>query len=72
MATATTTSQDVRDSFEDKVTQIRIMIESEFSDISKLLITRKNKLLQELEEILNKYKQENIKRKEEISELKKD
>ena len=70
MATATT-SQDVRDSFEDKVTQIRIMIESEFSDISKLLITRKNKLLQELEEILNKYKQENIKRKEEISELKK-
>ena len=70
MATATT-SQDVRDSFEDKVTQIRIMIESEFSDISKLLITRKNKLLQELEEILNKYKQENIKRKEEISELEK-
>ena len=68
MATATT-SQDVRDSFEDKVTQIRIMIESQFSDISKLLITRKNKLLQELEEILNKYKQENIKRKEEISEL---
>ena len=68
MATATT-SQDVRDSFEDKVTQIRIMIESEFSDISKLLITRKNKLFQELEEILNKYKQENIKRKEEISEL---
>ena len=64
MATATT-SQDVRDSFEDKVTQIRIMIESEFSDISKLLITRKNKLLQELEEILNKYKQEisNVKRK---------
>ena len=70
MATATT-SHDVRDSFEDKVTQIRIMIESEFSDISKLLITRKNKLLQELEEILNKYKQENIKRKEEISELEK-
>ena len=70
MATATT-SQDVRDSFEDKVTQIRIMIESQFSDISKLLITRKNKLLQELEEILNKYKQENIKRKEEISELEK-
>ena len=51
------------------MTQIRIMIESQFSDISKLLITRKNKLLQELEEILNKYKQENIKRKEEISEL---
>ena len=68
MATATT-SQDVRDSFEDKVTQIRIMIESRFSDISKLLITRKNTLLQELEEILNKYKQENIKRREEISEL---
>ena len=70
MATATT-SQDVRDSFEDEVTQIRNMIESQFSDISKLLITRKNKLLQELEEILNKYKQENIKRKEEISELEK-
>ena len=68
MATATT-SQDVRDSFEDEVTQIRNMIESQFSDISKLLITRKNKLLQELEEILNKYEQENIKRKEEISEL---
>ena len=71
MATATT-SQDVRDSFEDEVTQIRNMIESQFSDISKLLITRKNKLLQELEEILNKYKQENIKRKEEISELEKE
>ena len=70
MATATT-SQDVIDSFEDKVTQIRIMIESQFCNISKLLITRKNKLLQELEEILNKYKQENIKRKEEISELEK-
>ena len=70
MATATT-SQDVRDSFEDEVTQIRNMIESQFSDISKLLITRKNKLLQELEEILNKYKQENIKRKEEISKLEK-
>ena len=70
MATATT-SQDVRNSFEDEVTQIRNMIESQFSDISKLLITRKNKLLQELEEILNKYKQENIKRKEEISELEK-
>ena len=70
MATATT-SQDVRDSFEDEVTQIRNMIESQFFDISKLLITRKNKLLQELEEILNKYKQENIKRKEEISELEK-
>ena len=70
MATATT-SQDVRDSFEDEVTQIRNMIESQFSDISKLLITRKNKLLQELEEILNKYKQENIKRKEEFSELEK-
>ena len=70
MATATT-SQDVRDSSEDEVTQIRNMIESQFSDISKLLITRKNKLLQELEEILNKYKQENIKRKEEISELEK-
>ena len=70
MATATT-SQDVRDSFEDEVTRIRKMIESQFSDISKLLITRKNKLLQELEEILNKYKQENIKRKEEISELEK-
>ena len=31
MATATT-SQDVRDSFEDEVTQIRNMIESQFSD----------------------------------------
>ena len=36
-----------------------------------MLVTRKNKLLQELEEILNKFKQENIKRKEEISELEK-
>ena len=70
MATATT-SQDVRNSFEDEVTQIRNMIEIQFFDISKLLVTRKNKLLQELEEIFNKFKQENIKRKEEISELEK-
>ena len=67
MATATTS----RDSFEDEVIQIRNMIETKFSDISKLLITRKNTLLQELEEILDKYKQENNKRREEISELEK-
>ena len=70
MATATT-SQDVRDSFEDEVVEIRNMIESRFSEISVALTTRKNKLLQELEEIFNKYKQENNKRKEEISELEK-
>ena len=67
MATATTS----RDSFEDEVIEIRNMIETKFSDISKLLITRKNTLLQELEETFNKYKQENDKRREEISELEK-
>ena len=40
MATATTS----QDSFEDEVIQIRNMIETKFSDISKLLITRKNTL----------------------------
>ena len=66
---ATSDTHSCTDSFEDEVTQIRNMIESQFSEISKLLITRKNKLLQELVEILNQFKQKNIKRKEEISEL---
>ena len=70
MATATA-SQDVVDSFEMKVILIQNKIETQFSEISKTLTTRKKELLKELREILNSYKRENNERKQKTLELEK-
>ena len=70
MATATA-SQDVVDSFEMEVTLIQNKIETQFSELSKALTTRKNKLLKDLQEILNSYKRERPEQKQKLLEIEK-
>ena len=68
MASATT-SQDVRYSFEDEVTQIKLQIEAQFLQLTEYLKNRKEKLLKDLEEVQNSYKLENDKHKQITSEI---
>ena len=68
MASATT-SQDVRYSFEDEVTQIKLQIEAQFRQLTEYLKNRKEKLLKDLEEVQNSYKLENDKHKQITSEI---
>ena len=70
MATATA-SQDVVDSFEMEVTLIQNKIETQFSELSNSLTTRKNKLLKDLQEILNSYKRERTEQKQKLLEIEK-
>ena len=70
MATATA-SQDVVDSFEMEVTLIQNKIETQFSELSKSLTTRKNKLLKDLQEILNSYKRERTEQIQKLLEIEK-
>ena len=70
MATATA-SQDVVDRFEMEVTLIQNKIETQFSELSKALTTRKNKLLKDLQEILYSYKRERTEQKQKLLEIEK-
>ena len=70
MATATA-SQDVVDRFKMEVTLIQNKIETQFSELSKALTTRKNKLLKDLQEILNSYKRERTEQKQKLLEIEK-
>ena len=70
MATATA-SQDVVDSFEMEVTLIQNKIETQFSELLKSLTTRKNKLLKDLQEILDSYKRERTEQKQKLLEIEK-
>ena len=66
MATA-----DTESSFDTQVSQIKIGIESQFSELIECLRRSKDKLLGELEEIRNKYKHENEKHRKSLSEIEK-
>ena len=68
MATATP-SQDVRYSFENEVTQIKLEIETQFRQLTEYLKNRKEKLLKNLEDFENSYKLENDKHKQITSEI---
>ena len=66
---ASATSQDVRYSFEDEVTQIKLQIEAQFRQLTEYLKNRKEKLLKDLEDFQNSYKLENDKHKQITSEI---
>ena len=69
MATADTTAGE--SSFDTQVSQIKIRIESQFSELIECLRRCKDRLLRELEEIHNKNKQENEKHRKSLSEIEK-
>lgn len=58
-------------SFDTQVSQIKIGIESQFTELIECLKRSKDRLLRELEEIHNKYKQENEKHRKSLSEIEK-
>ena len=66
---ATSDTHSYMNSFEHQVTQIKLEIERQFRQLTEYLKNRKEKLLNDLEEIQNNHKLENDKHKQTISEI---